>query len=101
MMKTPKPKTKPVPKVKAIYDDEERALLEAIESKTYKPKNLLSAGKRSGYEAAARAAMNDGRIKISLRLSETDLARLKAKALREGMPYQTLIGSILHKAVAS
>jgi predicted DNA binding CopG/RHH family protein len=43
--------------------------------------------------------MNDGRVKISLRIAESDLLRLKAKAMREGMPYETLIGSILHKAV--
>ena len=48
----------------------------------------------------ARSTMNEGRVKISLRLPESDLERLKAKALREGMPYQTLIGSILHKAVS-
>jgi predicted DNA binding CopG/RHH family protein len=39
-------------------------------------------------------------VKISLRLPESDLERLKAKALREGLPYQSLIGSILHKAVS-
>jgi predicted DNA binding CopG/RHH family protein len=48
----------------------------------------------------ARAAMNPIREKITLRISRQDLTRLKAKAMREGMPYQTLIGSILHKAVS-
>jgi predicted DNA binding CopG/RHH family protein len=35
---------------------------------------------------------------INIRLSERDLHRLKAKAIEEGMPYQTLVSSILHKA---
>lgn len=34
---------------------------------------------------------------ISIRLTPSDLERIKAKAIREGMPYQTLIGSVLHK----
>ncbi|CAI2934003.1 protein of unknown function [Aminobacter niigataensis] len=33
------------------------------------------------------------------RVAERDLARLKARAAEEGMPYQTLINSILHKYV--
>lgn len=39
--------------------------------------------------------------RISLRIRPSLLAALKAKAEREGMPYQTLVGSILHKAMAA
>ncbi len=34
---------------------------------------------------------------INIRISEYDLAHLKQKAAEEGMPYQTLISSVLHK----
>lgn len=37
---------------------------------------------------------------INIRLSERDLFKLKAKAIEEGLPYQTLASSILHKATA-
>lgn len=37
--------------------------------------------------------------KITLRLSSPDLEALQAKAIEEGIPYQTLISSILHKYV--
>lgn len=37
---------------------------------------------------------------INIRISECDLAALKRKAEREGIPYQTLIASVLHKFVA-
>ena len=48
--------------------------------------------------AAARAtAIKDQRINI--RLSTGDLRDIQTKALQEGMPYQTLIASILHKYV--
>ena len=91
---------KPVPKIGVFLDDEEKALYEAIESPDYVPRNILTPKKRAEYRAIAKAHMNEGRVKISLRLPESDLERLKAKALREGLPYQSLIGSILHKAVS-
>ena len=48
--------------------------------------------------AAARAtAIKDKRVNI--RLSSIDLLDIQAKALEEGMPYQTLIASVLHKYV--
>jgi len=37
--------------------------------------------------------------KISMRVNEADLARLRSHALREGMPYQTVINSLIHKYV--
>ena len=37
--------------------------------------------------------------RISIRLSSKDLRGLQKQALAEGIPYQTLISSILHKYV--
>jgi predicted DNA binding CopG/RHH family protein len=51
-------------------------------------------------QAAAQATLDAQRTKISLRVNNSDLAKLKARAAQEGMPYQTLINSILHKAVS-
>jgi len=45
----------------------------------------------------SKQSKKDQRMRI--RISGTDLDRLKAKALEEGMPYQTLVTSILHKYV--
>jgi hypothetical protein len=36
---------------------------------------------------------------VSIRISERDLVKLQVRALEEGLPYQTLISSILHKYV--
>ena len=96
-----KPKLKGTPEFAPFLDDEERKIYEAIERDGYVPVSVLTPEMRSEHENYARAKMNEGRVKISLRLLESDLASLKAKAMREGMPYQTLIGSILHKAVSS
>lgn len=49
--------------------------------------------------AAARAtAVKDRRVNI--RLTSGDLADIQARALQEGIPYQTLIASVLHKYVS-
>ena len=46
-------------------------------------------------EAAARYMRKDTRVNI--RLSGMDLDMIKRKAIEEGLPYQTLVASILHK----
>ncbi len=45
---------------------------------------------------AAKETLKKNR-NINIRISENDLESIKLKAAREGMPYQTLIGSLLHK----
>jgi predicted DNA binding CopG/RHH family protein len=82
-------------------DEEEADLIASLESLTEKPESFLTPERRKKIEAMARATMNDEREKISLRISRTDLARLKSRAMQEGIPYQTLINSILHKYVTS
>jgi predicted DNA binding CopG/RHH family protein len=53
---------------------------------------------KARYEAIARHTLAKTKT-ISVRMTERDLMRLKTAAAREGMPYQTLITSILHKHV--
>jgi predicted DNA binding CopG/RHH family protein len=52
------------------------------------------------WRQAARQVINGKRKRISLSIPERDLAILKAKAIEEGLPYQTSINSILHKHVS-
>ena len=49
-------------------------------------------------DAARATAVKDKRVNI--RLSSGDLMDIQARALTEGMPYQTLIASVLHKYVS-
>ena len=77
-------------------DPYELEVLQAYESGKLKP----GAGKAElqRMRAAARAtAIKDKRVNI--RLSSVDLLDIQARALEEGMPYQTLIASVLHKYV--
>ena len=36
---------------------------------------------------------------VNIRISETDLVKLKQRSVEEGLPYQTLISSVLHRFV--
>lgn len=76
-------------------DKEEQKLLEEYERGEWKPVKNFAQEKRK-LIAAARNTLNKTR-NINLRVSERTLARLKAKAIEEGLPYQTLASSILHK----
>lgn len=61
-------------------------------------KSIANKAELSKFKAAARAtAIKDKRVNI--RLSSGDLKDIQVKALEEGMPYQTLIASVLHKYV--
>ena len=88
------------PEAGSFTDSEERSLIESLESNDAVFKSHLTPARKKQIEAMARATMNDEREKITLRISRNDLSRIKSKAMQEGMPYQTLINSILHKAVS-
>ncbi|MBI4005570.1 MAG: hypothetical protein HY356_02775 [Gammaproteobacteria bacterium] len=51
------------------------------------------------YQEAARATFIKDR-RVNIRLSSPDLLDIQARAAEEGVPYQTLIASVLHKFVA-
>jgi predicted DNA binding CopG/RHH family protein len=78
-------------------DAEEREILEAFEKGNLKPVR----GRRREFarhrKAAAATFAKDSRINI--RISSKDLRALQKRALAEGMPYQTLVSSVLHKFV--
>lgn len=77
-------------------DKEEKQILKDVESgKFVRVKNFAKV--KRDLMAAARLTLSKTR-NINIRLSEKDLYKLKAKAIREGIPYQTLASSILHKA---
>ena len=78
---------------------EEQQLLTEYESGELQSVRNLDQRKRD-LQSAVRDTQNKTR-NINIRLSEKDLSRLKAKAIEEGIPYQTLVSSILHKAVSS
>lgn len=78
-------------------DSEEREILEAFEGgKLKRVKNQRRELSRHRKAAAATFAKDS---RINIRLSSKDLRALQKRALAEGMPYQTLVSSVLHKFV--
>ncbi len=78
-------------------DADEKEILDAFDSgKLKRVKNREKELKRH-KEIAAATFKKDSRINI--RISSKDLRALQKRALAEGVPYQTLIASVLHKFV--
>ncbi len=76
---------------------EEKEILKAFESgKLNKAKNANE--ERKTHKAVAEATFKKD-ARINIRLSSRDLRALQARALKEGIPYQSLVSSVLHKFV--
>ena len=74
-----------------VLDEYESEILDAFESGRLKPVKSMT-----DFQAIARNTMRKNR-KINIRIAENDLTALQRRAARDGIPYQTLIGSVLHK----
>jgi len=78
-------------------DKEEKEILDAFESgKLKRAKNSKKQIKE--HKVIAEASFKKD-ARINIRLSSRDLRSLQARALKEGIPYQTLVSSVLHKYV--
>jgi predicted DNA binding CopG/RHH family protein len=80
---------------KQIMDSEEKEILASYERDEWRPVKTgrVEIAKLQQY---ARHTLQKNK-RINIRLAERDLVGIQTKAIEEGMPYQTLISSILHK----
>ncbi len=76
-------------------DRYERQILSAYESGKLKSVVTSDASLRR-YREYARATLTKNR-RINIRVSTQDVSDIQARAAEEGMPYQTLMASVLHK----
>ena len=76
---------------KLNLDNYESEILDAYENG-----KLTLSESETDFQAIAHNTMKKKR-KINIRISDNDLSALQRRATREGIPYQTLIGSVLHK----
>lgn len=74
---------------------EEKALLDDFEAKKFKRVKDIKKQKEQ-YQQHAKATLSKSKT-INIRISERDLQRIKALAAEKGLPYQTLISSLLHQ----
>lgn len=76
-------------------DKEEKQILKDYEAGKYVPvKNLKK--EITKYQKAARFTLNKTK-NINIRISERDLFKIKVRAFERGIPYQTLVSSLLHQ----
>jgi predicted DNA binding CopG/RHH family protein len=79
-------------------DSEEREILAAYRQGKLE-RVVLSAEEIERYREAARAVSRKDK-RVNIRMSSVDLRDLQIRAMKEGIPYQTLMASVLHKYVA-
>ena len=82
----------------ARLDREEKEILESIKRGEWESVSRPGNEKKRFQEYAAATFKKDRRINI--RISSKDLIAIQKRALEEGIPYQTLISSLLHKFVS-
>ncbi len=79
-------------------DPSEKEILESVERGEWR--SLKGAKRdRNRYARYARATFRKDR-RLNIRISSKDLEAIQKRALQEGLPYQTLISSLLHKYVS-
>jgi len=78
----------------AYLDNDEMKLAKSLENEEWI--STLSKKEKKQYEEYARYSLNK-RKRINIRMSERDLKKIQAKAIEEGIPYQSLISMLIHK----
>lgn len=82
---------------KEKLSQEEKTLLDAVESGEYE--STLTKSRRKELEAAANLTFKKDK-QINIRISNRDLVAIQSKATEEGIPYQTLASSTIHKYIS-
>jgi len=80
-----------------FIDNEEKKLIESLEKDGWKSAKNLEEWKAVLSKTASETLAKDQRMNI--RVSKNDLDGIKLRAVEEGLPYQTLVASIIHKYI--
>jgi predicted DNA binding CopG/RHH family protein len=76
-------------------EKEEKEILESVERGEWRSAKGVKRD-RSRFSQYAKATFRKDR-RLNIRISSKDLEAIQKRALEEGLPYQTLISSLLHK----
>jgi len=79
-------------------DQEEENIFESLRKINLKKLAKPSANEQSSVKKAAKEFLKN-ETKMNIRISSEELQRIKDQASREGLRYQTLVKSVLHKYV--
>jgi predicted DNA binding CopG/RHH family protein len=83
--------------MKTRLTKEEREIVKSFEKGEWVPVTALSRRRKELMQYARNTLKKDKRLNI--RISERDLLELQRKAVKEGLPYQTYVSSIIHKFI--
>lgn len=83
--------------MKTRLTKEEKEIVKSFEKGEWVPVPDLSKRRKELMRYARNTLKKDKRLNI--RISERDLIELQRKAIREGLPYQTFVSSIIHKFI--
>ncbi len=75
---------------------DEKEILDSYENGEWV--SIASPSEIAKYQAAAKATFKKNK-RVNIRISEMDLELLQERAMIEGLPYQTLMSSVLHKYI--
>lgn len=76
---------------------EEKDILQSVEAGEWRSVRGVNSQIRRYQDYAQATVRKDKRVNI--RMSEKDLVGFQKKEMEEGLPYQTLISSVLHKYI--
>ncbi len=96
----PRETTYDIEKVLVTLDPEEKEILEAFERGELKSVPNVEA-ELARYRQIAESSMKARKkdCRVNIRIAQQDMDAIKVRALEEGIPYQTLMASVLHKYV--
>ncbi len=80
-----------------VLDQEEKLLETALENGEFEEYDNFSNSKAILVEAAKNYAKLHTAKPVTIRINQFDLIKVKAKAKRNQVPYQTLLGSLIHQ----
>ena len=75
-------------------DKDEMELAKSLENEEWV--SDLTKKEKKQYQEYARYSLNKQK-RINIRMTERDLKKIRAKAIEEGIPYQSLISMLIHK----
>jgi predicted DNA binding CopG/RHH family protein len=77
-----------------FLDKDELELSQSLDNEAWV--SDLTENEKKQYEEYARSSLNKQK-RINIRMTERDLKKIQAKAIEEGLPYQSLISMLIHK----
>lgn len=80
-----------------VLDEEEKLIEQSLERGEFEESPNFENTKKMLQEAASRYLELHTSKPVTLRVNQLDLIKIKAKAKRKQIPYQTLLGALLHE----